>query len=186
MTMDPDIGLPALNAMLLIGAEAARYGAPGESVVLALAGWGMMRDHHRRPVMGVAPRQRVMSELAIQPGDAVLMHLEDGFRGDTPGMTIMNHLEVGHHALATAHLFSAGEVRPEGGAQKPDTIQNHRFIFQQKCLPVIGEDAMVIFVVAQHEDDRTSVGQAQLAQKLRVVFRHGVHVPGQDQPVGTG
>ena len=59
MAMNPDIGLPALNAMLLIGAEAARYGAPGESGVLALVTGRVMGDNNRRPLM------RVVNKLVI-------------------------------------------------------------------------------------------------------------------------
>ena len=112
MAMNPDIGLPALNAMLLIGAESARYGAPGESGVLAFVTGCVMGNNHRRPVMGFAPRHGVMSELAIQPGDAVLVDLEDGLRSDAAGTPlqgaspIKNHLEVGHHVPTVVHLLS--------------------------------------------------------------------------------
>lgn len=88
MSMNPEFRLPALNAMLLIGTKASRYGAPGESGVLAFVAGRVMRNDHGRPVM------RVMSELAIQPGDAVLMHLENGFRGDAAGMAIKDHLKI--------------------------------------------------------------------------------------------
>ena len=89
MAMNPDIGLPALNAMLLIGAESARYGASRESGVLAFVAGRVMGNNHRRPLM------RMVGELVIQPGDAVLVYLEDGFRGDTAG-----HARAGCQPLA--------------------------------------------------------------------------------------
>ena len=77
MAMNPDIGFPALNAMLLIGAEAARYGASCESGMLALVTGCVMRHHY------IWPGVQMVGELVIQPGDAALVDLEDGFRGDT-------------------------------------------------------------------------------------------------------
>jgi len=109
----------------------------------------------------------------------------------------MNYLKVRHHALATAHLFPAREVCPKGGAQKEDALNDNGLIFQQNrmavmgdglpvLLPVIGKDPVVIFVVPHHKNHGAGIGQPQLAQQLRVILRHGVHVASQYQRIDGG
>lgn len=58
----------------------------------------------------------MLRELLFQPDDAILMHFEDRFWGDTRKIRVRTYFEVGHQTLAGSHLGVAGEIRPEGGA----------------------------------------------------------------------
>ena len=87
MTMNPDLGFPALNVMLLIGTETARYGTARESGILTAEAGRMMGDDHCRPLQGATPWQG-----AAPSRGATLMSLLLG-RGKSPCpfITILPH-----------------------------------------------------------------------------------------------
>ena len=66
MTMNPDLGFPALNVMLLIGTETARYGTARESGMLTAEAGRMMGDDHRRPLPGCNPLVWVVDKLLLR------------------------------------------------------------------------------------------------------------------------